>query len=199
MEEIHLFVTADRHLADVFDRITPPQWDQRVPEWFQMQTTNGTRPGSLREVANYHAYDEAWIPDTFAGRSMDDVGADRFDGDLLGEDPAASYRQLSDEAIAAVQAIDDPDRTVHFSYGDYPAREALWHVTLFRTMRSHDFARMVGAQDMHLPVPLVEGMWDIVEPHADEWRQYGVLPPSVEVSPDAPLEQRFLALVGREA
>ena len=47
---------------------------------------------TLREIIGYHAYDDAWVPDMLAGRTMDEVGQDAFKGDLLGDDPKGSFR-----------------------------------------------------------------------------------------------------------
>ncbi|MDE2314210.1 MAG: acyl-CoA dehydrogenase family protein, partial [Elusimicrobia bacterium] len=46
---------------------------------------------ALREVINYHAYDDAWVPDMLAGSTMEAAGADKFDGDLLGDDPVGNF------------------------------------------------------------------------------------------------------------
>ena len=102
-------------------------------------------------------------------------------------------------SIRAVQDLDESEldnRTVHYSYGDYTAREALWHAILFRAMRAHDIAKAIGI-DSDLPDDLVQAVWEIVEPHADEWRQIGVFGPEVEVPDDAPLQDRLLGLTGR--
>ena len=50
---------------------------------------------TLREIIGYHAYDDAWVPDMLAGRTMAEVGADAFKGDLLGDDPKAAFAASS--------------------------------------------------------------------------------------------------------
>jgi hypothetical protein len=150
----------------------------------------------LREIVNYHAYDDAWVPDMLAGRTMDEVGRDAFSGDLLGSGPAASFATLVDKACAAAEALDDPARTVHCSFGDYPAREYLWQVNLFRGLRAHDIAKVIGVEIV-LPGPLVQGLWEEVSPQAEEWRAIGVFPAAVAVPEDAPLLDRLLGLTGR--
>jgi hypothetical protein len=61
-------------------------------------SANFARRGSeelptLREVVNALAYDDAWVPDMLAGRSMDEVGKDAFDGDLLGDEVSDNFAQ----------------------------------------------------------------------------------------------------------
>ena len=47
--------------------------------------------------------------------------------------------------MLAVRDFDDLDRIVHLTYGDWPAREYLKHITSFRGLRVHDIARFIGA------------------------------------------------------
>lgn len=195
MNEQDLFVLADRSLKKVVDSVRDDQWEMQMPPDFPMaQEDDGV---TLRRVVNHHAYDEAWVPDTLAGRTMDEAGSDKFDGDLLGADPKASFAALVDTAGAAVEEIDDLERTTHLTYGDFPAREYLTHITTFRGLRAYDIAKVIGA-DTQLPPDLVQGLWDEVAPHAEEWRALGVFGPRVEVPDDANLQDRLLGLTGRD-
>lgn len=191
MSEQDVFILSERALADVIDQIRDDQWDQRRPEWFQ---TGGQGDATLRQIVNYHAYDSAWVPDVLAGRTMAEVG-DRYEGLKTG--PDVNYREQSERAIAAARALDDPDRIVHLSYGDFPAREYLKHVTSFRGFRAFDIARWIGA-DTRLPDGLVQGMWDELAPEIEAWRTMGVFGPAVPVPEDAPLQDRLLGLAGRD-
>ena len=193
MSEQQVFIRSEQTLADVIDQVPDERWDEVTPPWFQVGRTG---PVTLRQIVNYHAYDTAWVPDVLAGRTVDEVGH-AFDGDLLGDDPRGSYRRRSEAAIEAVAQLDDPDRVVHLTYGDYPAREYLAHTTSFRVFRAYDIARWIGA-DTQLPPDLVEGMWDELLPQVEAWRQMGVFGPAIPVPEDAPLQDRLLGLVGRD-
>ena len=105
---------------------------------------------TLREIINYHAYDDAWIPDVLAGRTIDEVGKDAFKGDLLGDTPKQSFSAIVDKAVAAAQALDDLSRTAHLSYGDYTMAQYLWQANYFRGMRVYDIAKVIGV-DPTLP------------------------------------------------
>lgn len=196
MTEQEVFVLADRTLQGVVEQIRDEQWDMVMPPDF---ATSGApdRTITLREVINYHAYDDAWVPDMLAGRTMAEVGQEAFKGDLLGDDPKGGFAAIVDKACAAAQSLTDPGRTVHCSFGDFPAREYLWQVNSFRGLRAHDIAKVIGA-DTRLPAALVQGLWEELEPHAEEWRAIGVFGPKVEVPADAPLQDRLLALTGRQ-
>jgi uncharacterized protein (TIGR03086 family) len=193
MDEQAIFILADRALEHVVSQIKDDQWDMKLPEWFE--TGRDQDDLTLRKIINYHAYDEAWVPDVLDGKMIDEVG-EKFDGDLLGSDPRASYAKLVESAIQAVEAIEDPEEDVHLSYGDFPTSEYLKHVTSFRGFRSYDIARLIGV-DTTLPPKLVQGMWDELSPEIEEWRKLGVYGPPVPVASDAPLQARLLGMSGR--
>jgi uncharacterized protein (TIGR03086 family) len=194
--EQEVFVLSERTLSDVIDHIQDQQWNQTTPSWFQ---TGRQGPISLRDIVNYHAYDSAWVPDVLAGKTIAEVGA-AYDGDLLGNDPKGNYRRYSERASAAVLHLDDPEKVVHLSYGDFPAREYLKHITTFRGFCgfcAYDIARWIGV-DTTLPPDLVQGLWDEILPEVEQWRQIGVFGPAVPVPDDASLQDRLLGLVGRD-
>ncbi len=195
MAEPDVFQLADRALARVVARIEPAQWDMILPAAFA--TRSRPEPPSVRALVNYHAYDDAWVPDVLAGLTMDDAGSDKFDGDLLGERPAASFEAIVERACAAAATVTDLDATAHLSFGDFTVREYFWQISQFRALRAHDIAREVGV-DPDLSEELVQGIWDEVSPHAEEWRSMGVFPAAVPVPDDAPLLARLLGLTGRQ-
>jgi hypothetical protein len=191
MAEREVFILAEKALADVIDEVGPDQWDQRKPAWFH---TGGQGDASLREIVNYHAYDTAWVPDVLAGKTIAEVGDVH---EHIKTDAGCDYRAYSLAAIAAAQELDDADRVVHLSYGDFPAREYLRHVTSFRGFRAFDLARWIGA-GTQLPADLVQGMWDELSPDMEAWRAMGVYGPAVPVPAGASLQDRLLGLSGRE-
>lgn len=195
MEEAEVFVLADRALAEVVAQIGPGQWDMAMPPTFARRDRDGVP--TLREVINYHAYDDAWVPAMLAGLTMEEAGATKFDGDLLGDAPVERFEEIVDAACAAAGAVRDYDAVAHLSFGDYTVREYFWQINSFRALRAHDIARAIGVEP-RLPDALVQGVWDEVSPHAEEWRTIGVFPAAVAVPDDAPLLDRLLGLTGRD-
>jgi uncharacterized protein (TIGR03086 family) len=195
MTEPEVFVLADRALEAVVAQISDEQWEMPMPATFAIRQ----RPEvpSLRRVINYHAYDDAWVPDVLAGRTMEESGADKFGGDLLGKDPAASFAAIVHKACAAAAEVDDLDQVAHLSFGDYSIREYLWQINFFRGVRAYEIARIIGC-DPTLPPTLVQGLWDEVSPNAEEWRTIGVFGPAIDVPAEAPLLDRLLGLTGRD-
>jgi hypothetical protein len=67
-----VFILADHALNRVVAQIAPDQWDMTMPASFARRDTE--QVPTLREIINYHAYDDAWVPDMVAGRTMAEVG-----------------------------------------------------------------------------------------------------------------------------
>ena len=195
MEEPEVFVLADRTLNEVVGQVRADQWGMAMPSEFARRGSDHVP--TLREIVNYHAYDDAWVPDMLAGRTMEEVGKDAYSGDLLGDDPAAAFAALVDKACRAAGDVKDLDQIVHCSFGDFPTGAYFWQINLFRGMRAYDIARVIGVEVV-LPDALVQGIWDEVRPHAEEWRAIGVFPEAVPVADDADLLDRLLGLTGRQ-
>jgi hypothetical protein len=104
-----------------------------------------------------------------AGRTMEEAGREKFDGNLLGDAPQASFAEIVGTVCAAAAALSDADleRTVHCSFGDFTAREYFWQINSFRALRAHDIAKALGI-DSTLPDELIQGVWDEISPHAEE-------------------------------
>ncbi|GAA3741317.1 hypothetical protein GCM10022239_16250 [Leifsonia bigeumensis] len=189
MDEKELFLQSDAALRSVIDRIAPEQLGLAAPaEWSRKQNP------TLRDILASHTLDELWVPDMLAGRTIEEVG-DRYSGDLLGDDPIASYDRAHDGATAAVDAHLDLDAVAHLSYGDFPVREYLVHISIYRAFQAWLIAKLLGI-GYSLPPELVEGLWEHVGPQVDALREMGVFPPEIAVAPDADSETRLLARVG---
>lgn len=194
MSEPEVFVLADQTLQNVVDQIKDDQWNMELPPSFRRR---GQDKVTLREIIGYHAYDDAWVPDMLAGKTMDEAGKERFAMDPLGDDPKTKFGEFVDKACAAARGVTDLDATVHCSFGDFTVREYFWQINMFRGMRAHDIAQVIGA-DSTLPEELVQGIWDEISPHAEEWRKIGVFGPKVAVPEAASLQDKLLGLTGRQ-
>ncbi len=195
IREAELFIAADDAATRVFGSVRDDEWDVLLPPVFDM--AGADQPTPLRQAARHYAYDNAWVPDMLAGRTMDEVGRDAYDGDLLGDDPAVALRSISAVARTAARAADDRDAVVHCGYGDVPAHDYLWQLNIARCLSALDIAALLG-----LPNPISEelarGMVEGTEPTADMWRSFGVYRERVAVADGAPWRDRYLTLTGRQ-
>ena len=192
--EAEVFVLADQAAVRVYGQIREDQWDSELPPLFEMPGAD--QPVPLRQAINHYAYDNSWVPDMLAGRTMEEFGRDRFDGDRLGSDPRGNLERISAEACNAARKVTDREAIVHCSYGDVPTWDYFWQLNIARTIGAHDVARLIGTDDA-LSEELARRMWEGTEASAEMWRSMGVFRAPVAVSSDAAWRDRFLALTGR--
>ncbi len=89
------------------ESVDADQWQQPTPcsEW------------SVRDLVNHVVGEDLWTAPLLQGSTIEEVG-DRFDGDLLGDDPVARVRAAAAEAVAAVADRLPRGGTVQLSYGE---------------------------------------------------------------------------------
>jgi uncharacterized protein (TIGR03086 family) len=186
-------------MADVLKlhRLSAGEFDRRVAavgadEWHR---PTPCADWDVRMLVNHLVYDNVWAPDTVGGATIQDVG-DRYDGDLLGEDPPTAWRQSIEPALAAFEEPGAIERIVHLSYGDEPAGEYLSQRIMDLTIHAWDLARAINAPD-DLDEQLVTYLWDTWSPRGEMLRRSGLFGGPVEVEPDADAQTRLLALFGR--
>jgi len=193
MDARELFLQSDAALRLVVDTLTPSDLERDAPaEW-----NVGHRSASLtlRDIVLRHAYDEAWIPDLLAGRTVDEVG-DRWKQVLTSDDPIGTYDAIHDAATDAMSAPDlDQGMTLHFSYGDYPFREGILHPTSYRAFQAWQIARLVGSP-FHFSPGLIAGLNELLLPIVPMLRGFGVFPPEQQPPAAADDETRLLCAVG---
>lgn len=186
-----LFIRSNEALAKVVAQITEAQWDLMMPEGTSM------KPSNLKAAVQYHAYDDAWVPDVLAGKTSEDVG-DKYEFLLTSDDVQKNYAEQNQRASDAVRVFNDNDldKITHLSYGDYPVRDYLQHITSFRAFRSYDIAKLIGA-DTTMNEAFVRALLEEFSPVIEGYRQMGVFPPALEVPGDASPQTKLLAMVGR--
>ena len=115
------------------------EWQQPTPcsEW------------SVRDLVNHVVGEDLWTAPLLQGSTIEEVG-DRFDGDLLGDDPVARARAAAAEAVAAVADRLPHGGTVHLSYGEEQLDEYVYQLAADHLVHGWDLAaatRTDGAFD----------------------------------------------------
>ena len=152
---------------------------------------------NVRQLVNHLVYENRWTVPLMGGSTIAEVG-DRYEGDLLGDDPKGAWAESSADAVAAVQAEGGLERTVDLSSGPTPATEYVNQLYADHLIHAWDLARAVGA-DERLDPELVEacaGWFAKMEPH---YRAAGAIGERPEVPPGADAQTILLAAFGRTA
>ena len=118
-----------------------------------------------------------------AGKTVADVG-ERLDGDLLGNEPVQTLMNAQRAALAAVDADNALDTTVHLSFGDVPAVDYVMQMIIDSTIHSWDLARAIGADEM-LDPELVELVYVELQKSAEDWRSGGAFGPKRDAVDDS--------------
>ncbi len=150
---------------------------------------------TVRDLVNHLTNENLWAEALFGGRTIADVG-DAFDGDVLGDDPVASWEQASQGALARMAEPDAMDRPVELSRGPVPGRDYAVELFADHVMHSWDLAKAIGADDSIEPdvvVPAKEWFADV----EDAYRSVGSIAERPPIPPDADDQTVFLAMTGR--
>ena len=153
----------------------------------------GARPGPP-PLVNHVAGEDLWTVPLMEGSTIEEVG-DRFDGDLLGDDPVERARSAADAAVLAVGDLLPRRETVHLSYGEERADEYVWQLAADHLVHGWDLAVAVGAEARISP-ELVAALSEWFASREDMYRQAGVTGPQVELTGDP--QHDLLARFGRD-
>ena len=189
-EPIQRFLTAQRAFGSVVHRVGADQWSSPTPctEW------------DVRALVNHLVYEQLWATPMLEGATVDEVG-DRFDGDLLGSDPAAAWDLAAKESAAAFSAPDALDRTTNSSRGPLPARQYIGEMTMDLLVHRWDLGQGIGDEQRFTDDELaqVEAMVPALQPMQEQLQAAGIFGPPVALDAGADAQARALAAMGRRA
>ena len=152
----------------------------------------------VRTLVNHLVVEQWWTPHLLRGETLEQVG-DRYDGDLLGDDPVAAWIEAAARARDAVTAPGALEGQVHTSgQGQIPASVYVGQMTMDLAIHAWDLARSLEVED-RLDAGLVDALIQALEPQADHLAATGLFAPPVEVGEAADPQTRMLAIVGRDA
>lgn len=149
----------------------------------------------VRALVNHVTGEQAWAPHLVAGETLEQVG-DRYDGDLLGDDPVGAVRARVAGSKAAVAGA-DLDALVHVSWGQIPCSEYLTQMLTDAEVHGWDLAVATG-QDATIDPEAAELLLGVWQGQEEVVRSSGVFGDAVEVPADASAADRLLGLLGRQ-
>ncbi|MFD0277917.1 TIGR03086 family metal-binding protein [Kitasatospora sp. NPDC127111] len=164
--------------------VKPAQWDAPTPcaDW------------SVRDLVNHLTAEQLWVPELLKGSTVSEVGS-RFDGDVLGSDPAAAWTVAAEAARTAFEVPGATELTVHLSFGDVSGQYYLDQLTADAVVHTWDLAEGIGRR-ARLPAGLVEFALGEYAGYGD-LSGSGLFDPPLPVPDDASPQTRLLALTGR--
>ena len=181
----------DRHhqaLAE-FDRtvhlVRADQWDNSTPctEW------------TVRDLVNHLVAEQLWARHLLGGAKLAEVG-DRYDGDVLGDDPVRAWEEASKAAREAWTRDGTIEGKVHLSFGEADASLYCWQMTGDLAVHAWDLAMGIGAPQP-IEDDIAEALLRVVGPIIESTAPPGILAPPVEVPATASAPDRLVALMGR--
>lgn len=180
-----LYRASAERFGELVRAVGPGQWTEPTPctEW------------DVRALVSHVHGETLWVPELFAGKTVAEVG-DGLDGDLLGEDPVASWQEAALPAIEAITAPGAMPRVVHLSYADVPGEDYTRELFSDLVIHGWDLARGIGADDTLDPA-WVRILYDDLKPRESALKSYGMYGETVTPPPDADLQRKLLAVVGR--
>ncbi|WP_344772568.1 TIGR03086 family metal-binding protein [Nocardioides panacisoli] len=180
--------------AELYRR-TVEAWNERVAA-VPRDAWSGPTPcedWTVRELVNHVTGENLWAPPLFDGATIEEVG-DRFDGDLLGEDPAAAARAAADDAVAAADRV-AADGTVHLSFGETPVEEYLAQLAADHLVHAWDLAAATGG-DRRFDPDLVAAVASWFADREELYRSAGAIGPAAAGTTDP--QDDLIARFGRD-
>jgi uncharacterized protein (TIGR03086 family) len=185
MELNTLYRRTVEFFADRANAVKEDQWGDPTPctDW------------TVRDLVNHVTYENLWTVPLMEGSTIDEVG-DRFDGDVLGEDPIGSALGAARAAIASVTTYLPQGGTVLLSFGETPKEEYATQLAADNLVHGWDVAVAIGG-DTRMDPHLVHAITSWFDNQEDAYRDAGAVSTRRELTGDA--QQDLLARFGRDA
>lgn len=171
--------------ADRANAVKPDQWGEPTP------CTGWT----VRDLVNHVTYENLWTVPLMEGATIEEVG-DRFEGDVLGEDPIGSALAAARAAITSVTTQLPLGGTVLLSFGETPKEEYATQLAADNLVHGWDLAVATGG-DTRMDPGLVHAIADWFEDREEMYRDGGAISARHPLTGDALHD--LLARFGRDA
>ncbi len=151
----------------------------------------------VRMLVNHVTCENLWTEPLFAGKTIEEVG-DSLAGDILGEDPKATWNASEGPAMAAVQEPRAMEKSVHLSRGPTPGRDYATEMLMDYVIHSWDLARATGG-DEKLDPEVVAFCIEWFGSVEEAYRAVGAIAERAPIPDDADQQTLLLAMTGRDA
>jgi uncharacterized protein (TIGR03086 family) len=148
---------------------------------------------AVRDLVNHLVGEHLWAPHILAGEPSEQVG-DRYDGDLLGDDPVTAWEQAAQRSRKAWLGT-DLSGTYRFSFGEAPLTTYADQMLVDLTVHEWDLARGI-AQPGSFDPDAVELCLAYARANVGRWDGLGIIDPPIPTDSTDPVVQ-LLSLTGR--
>jgi uncharacterized protein (TIGR03086 family) len=171
--------------ADRVNAVKEVQWGDPTPctEW------------TVRDLVNHVTYENLWTVPLMEGATLEEVG-DRFEGDVLGENPVGSALAAARAAIATVAAQLPRGGTVHLSSGETPKEEYAMQLAADNLVHGWDLAVAIGG-DTRMDPRFVHAVADWFDDREEMYRDAAAISTRRPLTGDS--QHDLLARFGRDA
>lgn len=165
MDLVTLYHRTVERWADCVCAVPDDQWSAPTPcsDW------------DVRALVNHLTGEDLWTVPLLAGSTIEEVG-DRFDGDVLGDDPIGTAVEAAKAATTAVAERLRRGGTVQLSFGETDVAEYVWQLAADHLVHSWDLSCALGA-DRHLDPAVVAGVAGWFVQREDLYRSSGAIAP----------------------
>ena len=170
--------------ADRVNAVGPGQWEGPTP----------CRAWTVRDLTNHVTGEDLWTEPLMRGSTIEEVG-DRFDGDVLGDDPIKTSLSAAMEAARAVADTLPTHGSVHLSYGDEKMDEYVLQLAADHLIHGWDLAVATGG-NRRLDPALVHEVADWFAGREEMYRAGGAIANRAAFGGDP--QSDLLAAFGRD-
>jgi len=150
---------------------------------------------TVRDLVNHVTGENLWTVPLMEGATIEEVG-DRFDGDVLGDDPTESAVTAARQAIATMAERLPEGGTVHLSFGETPSEEYAMQLAADNLVHGWDLAAGIRG-DTRMEPELVNAVASWFDEREDLYRGGGAIQARRALTGDA--QHDLLARFGRDS
>lgn len=179
-----LFLECIKQASTIVANVRPEQFGDATPdtEW------------DVKTLVAHTLYELAWTGDIVSGKTLDDVG-NKYDGDLIGDNLAASWQNHRKLAEAAVSNA-DLKAVAHLSYADVTVEVYLRQAASDQLIHSWDLG-VATNQHVEFDPRVASDIYEHTKTQLSDLAASGLFAPPLEVAKDASVQTKLLALYGR--
>jgi len=186
--QLERFKSAQQAFGAVVSQVKDTGWTDPTPctEW------------DVRALVNHVAGELFWATPMVDGKTIEEVGSE-LDGDLMGEDPQATWADSVRQSSRAFNAPGALDGEINSSMGPMPVRQYLSDLTCDLITHRWDLGEAVADSQRFTSDEMeqLRTMLGQLTPMADQLVEGGYFAAAKPVSPDADEQTRILAAMGR--